>query len=73
MLWEYRSERWSLLLTHVLLRALDCAFLSASVQEFVALGVEAQGSHVTLSTQQKAAIFENVNRVLKVQTRAFLI
>ena len=66
MLWEYRGERWSLLLTHVLLRALDCAYLSASVQEYVALGVEAQGPHITLGQQHKAAILTGVTSVLRV-------
>jgi hypothetical protein len=67
MLWEYRGEQWSLLLTHTLLKALDCVYMSPSVAEFIALAIEAQGTVVTLEADQKSQLFQNIFKVLKVK------
>ncbi|XP_046390361.1 trafficking protein particle complex subunit 11 [Ischnura elegans] len=65
VLWEHRSERWWLLLTHALSRALVCAYLTASIQEFIALSIEALGPNVLLSQTRKASIFSNLCKVVK--------
>ncbi|XP_063238337.1 trafficking protein particle complex subunit 11 [Bacillus rossius redtenbacheri] len=65
MLWDYRSERWWALLSNILSRALLCAYLSASVQDYVALALEALGSAVQLAAQHKTHLYDNLARILK--------
>lgn len=67
MLWEYRSERWPVLLTDILKNALKAAYLSASVQDYLSLALEALGPTTTFSTERKTVIFENVMNILQVR------
>ncbi|CAB3373976.1 Hypothetical predicted protein [Cloeon dipterum] len=65
MLWEFRGEQWSLLMTNVLLKALECVYHSPSVTEFVTLAIEAQSSTVLMQQEEKAVLLENIFRLLK--------
>lgn len=65
MLWDYRSEKWWQLLTTILSRALDCAYLSANIQDYVVLSLEALGSSSLMSPDHKTRIYNNVMKVLK--------
>ncbi|KAK7871870.1 hypothetical protein R5R35_006453 [Gryllus longicercus] len=65
MLWDYRCEKWWLLLSNILVRALGCAFLAASVQDYVVLSLEALGSCAQLHEEEKTRVFGNLERLLK--------
>ncbi|XP_054273779.1 trafficking protein particle complex subunit 11 [Macrosteles quadrilineatus] len=41
MLWDYRAEAWTSLLTSLLSKALACAYLTASLREYLDLALEA--------------------------------
>lgn len=41
MLWDYRSEAWSRLLSSLLSRALCCAYLTASINDYIDIALEA--------------------------------
>lgn len=66
MLWDYRSEKWYLLLTTLLSRALCCAYLTASVQDYILFSLEALGPNTTFDINNKKRIFNNLMAVLKV-------
>ncbi|KAJ9597775.1 hypothetical protein L9F63_011383 [Diploptera punctata] len=65
MLWDYRSDKWWQLHTTILSRALDCAYLSANINDYVVLSLEALGPSSQLSGDQKTRIYNNVMKVLK--------
>ncbi|KAF5298216.1 hypothetical protein FQA39_LY02640 [Lamprigera yunnana] len=67
MLWDYRTECWWHLLTDILCKATDCAFLTGSVQDYILLSLELLGTSTTISTEKRMQIYENLNRVLNVQ------
>lgn len=67
MLWDYRSEKWWRLLSAILLRALGCAYLTAGLQDYVSLSLEALGTAAQLTSQDKTRVFQNLNRILKRQ------
>lgn len=68
MLWDYRCEKWWLLLTNILTLALNCAFLSANIQDYIVLSLEALGTSSMLSPLEKTRIFNNIMKVLKVSS-----
>jgi len=68
MLWDYRCEKWWRLLTNILTLALSCAYLSASIQDYVILSLEALGISSQLPLEQKTRIFNNIMKVLKVNS-----
>ncbi|XP_033218517.1 trafficking protein particle complex subunit 11 [Belonocnema kinseyi] len=65
MLWEYRTERWPLLLTNILKTALRAAYLSANVQDYLALALEALGPATTFSDERRSAIHANICNILQ--------
>ncbi|XP_017779460.1 PREDICTED: trafficking protein particle complex subunit 11 [Nicrophorus vespilloides] len=67
MLWDYRSECWWSLLSHILYKALQCAFLTARIDDYVIFTLELLGSKSTLPKSQKLQIFENLNSVFRKQ------
>lgn len=72
MLWDYRSEKWWRLISDILQKALNCAYLSANVQDYVTLSLEILGEHTTISTLDKTRVFHNLSSVLKVSKLHFL-
>lgn len=66
MLWEYRSEYWPVLLTDILRNALNAAYLSANVQDYLTLALEALGPSSTFPTERKTTIYTNITRILQV-------
>ncbi|XP_015120848.1 trafficking protein particle complex subunit 11 [Diachasma alloeum] len=64
MLWEYRSEKWPLLLTDVLMNAMRAAFLNASVQDYLTLSIEALGLTATFSADERSRIYTNLLGIL---------
>ncbi|XP_023290786.1 trafficking protein particle complex subunit 11 isoform X2 [Orussus abietinus] len=65
MLWEYRSERWPVLLTDVLKNGLRAAYLMANIQDYLTLALEALGPGTLFSEVQRSLIFENILNILR--------
>lgn len=64
MLWDYRREKWWFLASHVLNRALQCAYLSAKIQDYLQLSIEALSKHIQVPNNDKERIFTNIMSVL---------
>ncbi|XP_063973800.1 trafficking protein particle complex subunit 11 isoform X3 [Diachasmimorpha longicaudata] len=64
MLWEYRSEKWPLLLTDVLMNAMRAAFLNASVQDYLSLSIEALGPATIFPPDERGRIYTNLLGIL---------
>ncbi|XP_032519488.2 trafficking protein particle complex subunit 11 [Danaus plexippus] len=64
MLWDYRKEKWWFLASHVLNRALQCAYLSAKIQDYIHLSVEALSKYIQVPNNDKDRIFRNIMAVL---------
>jgi len=62
--WDYRSEHWWPLLTNILNTALRCAYLTASVQEYVSLCMELVGTYTLCSEDDRTRIQTNLIRVM---------
>ncbi|XP_048507686.1 trafficking protein particle complex subunit 11 isoform X2 [Athalia rosae] len=65
MLWDYRSERWPGLLTDILKKALRAAYLSASMEDYVTLALEALGPMYCLPKDYQAAVYTNIRNILQ--------
>ncbi|XP_076367367.1 trafficking protein particle complex subunit 11 gry isoform X1 [Tachypleus tridentatus] len=65
VLWDYRSERWQYLVSNILTTALQCAYLSASVQDFLTLGLEFISSWIQSSTEEKCTVQNGIQKVLE--------
>ena len=50
--WDYRNERWWGLLTNILTMSLRCAYLVASIQEYVTISLELIGKCILAITSQ---------------------
>uniref|UniRef100_A0A671V8A6 Trafficking protein particle complex subunit 11 n=1 Tax=Sparus aurata TaxID=8175 RepID=A0A671V8A6_SPAAU len=61
---DYRTERWWGLLTAILTTALRCAYLMASVKDYIIYCMELLGRASTLKEEQKSRIEKNLIRVL---------
>lgn len=64
MLWDYRREKWWFLASHVLNRALQCAYLSAKIQDYIQLSIEALSKYIQVPNDDKERIFRNIMSVL---------
>ncbi|KAI5631421.1 foie gras liver health family 1 domain-containing protein [Phthorimaea operculella] len=64
MLWDYRREKWWFLASHVLNRALQCAYLSAKIQDYLQLSIEALSKNIQVPNNDRDRIFQNVMAVL---------
>lgn len=62
--WEYRHERWWSLLTSVLVTQLKCAYLTASIGEYIMACLELVGRYTENSAEEKQRIYSNLLRVL---------
>lgn len=61
---DYRTERWCGLLTAILSTALRCAYLMASVKDYIIYCMELLGRASTLKEEQKLRIEKNLIKVL---------
>uniref|UniRef100_A0A8D3DPB3 Trafficking protein particle complex subunit 11 n=1 Tax=Scophthalmus maximus TaxID=52904 RepID=A0A8D3DPB3_SCOMX len=61
---DYRTERWWGLLTAILTTALRCAYLMASVKDYIIYCMELLGRASTLTEEQKGRIEKNIIKVL---------
>ncbi|KAJ8683030.1 hypothetical protein QAD02_018822 [Eretmocerus hayati] len=65
MLWEYRGEKWPVILTDILKSALKAAYLSVSIQDYLTLCLEALSPMTTFSVERKSSIFLNIMNILE--------
>lgn len=63
MLWEYRNDKWLELTVDLLKKALNCAYLTASLQEYTELSVE--GLYL-FPNEEKLRIMNNVSAIIQV-------
>lgn len=63
MLWDYRSEAWSRLLSSLLTRALCCAYLTASINDYIDIALEACAK---FSHTRQIQILDNLLAVIEV-------
>lgn len=63
MLWEYRNDKWLELTVDLLKKALNCAYLTASLQEYTELCIE--GLYL-FPGEEKLRILNNVNAIIQV-------
>ncbi|CAL4110444.1 unnamed protein product, partial [Meganyctiphanes norvegica] len=68
VMWDYRSERWWQLLTAASSLALQCAYATASITQYVGLCLEAMGRRINISNQEKQRVYYNLKRVLACET-----
>ncbi|CAD6215592.1 GSCOCG00000404001-RA-CDS [Cotesia congregata] len=64
MLWEYRTERWPVLLTDLLKNALRAAYLSTSIQDYITLAIEALGPSTIFTEENRAVIYNNIIKII---------
>lgn len=64
MLWDYRREKWWYLASHVLNRALQCAYLAAKIQDYLQLSIEALSKNIQVPNNDKDRIFRNIMSVI---------
>ena len=69
MLWEYRGERWPVLLTDILKNALRAAYLSTSIQDYVILALEALGPSTAFPEKHQDDIHSNIFKILQVRKK----
>ncbi|XP_064613188.1 trafficking protein particle complex subunit 11-like [Liolophura sinensis] len=62
--WDYRQERWWLLLTSILEVSLKCAYLIAKVQDYVTVCLELIGQYSTCAVEEKTRVQMNLIRVM---------
>ncbi|XP_077387667.1 trafficking protein particle complex subunit 11 [Festucalex cinctus] len=62
---DYRTERWCGIQTAILTTALHCAYLMASVKDYIIFCMELLGRASTLKKEQKSRIEQNLIQVLK--------
>lgn len=65
MLSEYRSEKWNIIFTQVLLKTLRSAFLSASVPDFIACSIESLSKKIVMNRPERIVILENLWKVFQ--------
>lgn len=69
MLWEYRGERWPVLLTNIIKNALRAAYLATSIQDYLTLALEALGPSTAFPEKHQDAIHANIFSILEVTTK----
>uniref|UniRef100_A0A2R5LAW4 Trafficking protein particle complex subunit 11 n=1 Tax=Ornithodoros turicata TaxID=34597 RepID=A0A2R5LAW4_9ACAR len=65
ILWDYRTERWRPLVSDILTTGLKCAYLSASVPEFLMLGLEFISSWILGSQEDKSSVQTSVFNIIE--------
>lgn len=65
MLSEYRTEKWNIIFTQVLLKTLRSSFLAASVPDFIACSIEALSTKILMKRSERIVILENLWKVFQ--------
>ncbi|KRT81005.1 hypothetical protein AMK59_5444, partial [Oryctes borbonicus] len=67
MLWDYRIEKWWNIISSLLLKAIKCAYLTANLQDYIMLTLEALGEHIGIPAEDKTIMYDNLCNVLNRQ------
>ena len=62
---QYRKDCWKILLKAVLQLALKCAYLVASVSDYIAFGLELASNSTTDDLEEKSRIIGNITRLFE--------
>lgn len=71
MLSDYRIEKWWNIISSIISKAIKSAYLTANLQDFVILSLEALGKHIDIPVDDKKKIYENLCNVLQVSNYTF--
>lgn len=66
MLCDYRNEKWWDIISNILLKAVKCAYLTANLQDYIILTLEALGKNIVIPMETKKKMYENLVHVLNV-------
>lgn len=66
MLPDYRQDKWNLIFTDVLMKTLRCAFLSASVSDFIICSIESLSLKIICDQKERILVLENLWKVFQV-------
>lgn len=69
MLPDYRQDEWNVIFTEVLLKTLRCAFLSASVADFMSCSIESLSPNINCDQKERIVVLENLWKVFQVRYR----
>ncbi|XP_055958826.1 trafficking protein particle complex subunit 11 [Patella vulgata] len=64
VMWDYRTERWSPILTSILNLSLKCAYLTARIQDYISTCMELIGQYSQCSIEDKSRIEKNIFKVM---------
>ncbi|XP_055376778.1 trafficking protein particle complex subunit 11 isoform X2 [Condylostylus longicornis] len=65
MLSDYRQEKWNSVFSDVLLKTLRCAYLSASVADFISCSIEALSPTIRYDQKERITLLENLWKVFQ--------
>lgn len=65
MLPDYRQDEWNVIFTEVLLKTLRCAFLSASVADFMSCSIESLSPNINCDQKERIVVLENLWKVFQ--------
>ena len=65
MLPDYRPDKWNLIFTNVLMKTLCCAFLAASVADFISCNIEALSVKIICDEKERVLVLENLWKVFQ--------
>lgn len=69
MFWEYRNDKWWELTIDLLRKALNCAYLTASLQEYMERAIDAA---YLFPDEEKLRIMGNISSIINVNINIFI-
>lgn len=66
IVWDYKDEKWWLLLSSLLDRALSCAYVAANVEDYINFSLEALGPLAKFDSEKRKRIFNNLMAAVQV-------
>lgn len=72
MLWDYRAERWWNIISAILQKALNCAYLTANIQDYISVSLEILGKSIPVSLDVKKRVYENLMKILQVENYYYM-
>lgn len=65
-MWDYRSEKWWSLLSAASVLALQCAYNTAAITEYIGLALEFMGRRIITSAEEKKRVYDNLMKLFSV-------
>lgn len=73
VMWDYRSEKWWSLLSAASVLALQCAYNTVAMTEYIGLALEFIGIRVTTSAEEKTRVYGNLMKIFSVSMASFVL